>query len=121
MQRGIINIKPDTFKVIECAATTVGPKGLNITAANHVVHYNLEWNPAVESQASARAYRTGQTQTVIIHRLYYSDTVEEYINDLMGHKTAIGEAAIIGTTGCSDLEIDLVQALKKTPRGEINI
>lgn len=107
------------------AILVVNPKaggaGLNITAANHVVHYNLEWNPAVESQASARAYRTGQTQTVIIHRLYYSDTVEEYINDLMGHKTAIGEAAIIGSTGCNDLEIDLVQSLKKTPKGEINI
>ena len=44
--------------------------GLNITSANHVIHYNLEWNPAIEDQASARAYRRGQEKTVFIYMLY---------------------------------------------------
>lgn len=55
--------------------------GLNITSANHVIHYNLEWNPAVEDQASARAYRRGQKKTTFIYRLYYLGTVEEIINE----------------------------------------
>ena len=55
--------------------------GLNITGANHVIHYNLEWNPALEDQSSARAYRRGQEKTVFIYRLYYKGTVEEVVNE----------------------------------------
>jgi SNF2 family DNA or RNA helicase len=69
------------------AVLVLNPKaagvGLNITAANHVIHYNLEWNPAVEDQASARAHRRGQTRPVTVHRLFYTDTVEETINERM--------------------------------------
>lgn len=117
--------KVDDFSLLEGAAVLVvnpkaGGAGLNITSATHVVHYNLEWNPALESQASARAYRTGQTRNVIIHRLFYSGTVEEYINDLMERKKEIGEAAVIGSNGFDDLNIDLIQALRKTPKGGMN-
>ena len=56
-----------------------GGAGLNITAANHVIHYTLEWNPALEDQASARAYRRGQTRPVTVHRLFCGDTVEEVV------------------------------------------
>lgn len=106
------------------AVLIVNPKaggtGLNITAATHVIHYNLEWNPALEDQASARSYRTGQNHTVVIHRLFYSDTVEEYINELMDKKRCIGEAAIIGSDGSDGVKIDLIKALMKTPRRNIN-
>lgn len=51
--------------------------GLNITAANHVVHYTPEWNPAVTAQANARAYRRKQTLPVTVHHLFYADTIEE--------------------------------------------
>lgn len=117
--------KVDDFSSQEGSAVLVvnpkaGGAGLNITSATHVVHYNLEWNPALESQASARAYRTGQTRNVIIHRLFYSGTVEEYINDLMERKKEIGEAAVIGSNGFDDLNIDLIQALRKTPKGGMN-
>ncbi|TFD23799.1 DEAD/DEAH box helicase [Cryobacterium sp. TMT2-23] len=51
--------------------------GLNITAANHVIHFNPEWNPAVTSQATARAHRRKQTLPVTVHHLFYENTVEE--------------------------------------------
>jgi SNF2 family DNA or RNA helicase len=88
--------------------------GLNITAANHVIHYNLEWNPAVEDQASARSYRRGQTRPVTIHRLYLANTVEETINDRIEIKRQLSEAAIIGTDGQTDQQ-DILQALMKSP------
>lgn len=53
--------------------------GLNITAANHVIHFNPEWNPAVEDQASARAYRRGQTRAVTVHQLFYVMVSEELV------------------------------------------
>ena len=51
--------------------------GLNITAANHVIHFNPEWNPALTSQATARAFRRKQTLPVTVHHLFYEGTVEE--------------------------------------------
>ncbi|WP_168223108.1 DEAD/DEAH box helicase [Pseudarthrobacter sp. NIBRBAC000502770] len=51
--------------------------GLNITAANHVIHFNPEWNPALTSQATARAHRRRQTLPVTVHHLFYENTVEE--------------------------------------------
>ena len=89
--------------------------GLNITAANHVIHYNLEWNPAVEDQASARAYRRGQKKTVFIHRLYYTGTIEEIINDKIQRKRDISETAIVGNIGDGYTQEDLVRALSISP------
>lgn len=92
-----------------------GGVGLNITGANHVIHYNLEWNPSVEDQASARAYRRGQMQTVTIHRLFYVNTVEEIISKRMELKRAISEMAA-GKADKSDEEANfLLEALKESP------
>lgn len=89
--------------------------GLNITSANHVIHYNLEWNPAVEDQASARSYRRGQERPVTVHRLFYSGTVEEIIDERMQRKRNLSNAAVIGTDGASvDVE-DLNRALTISP------
>ena len=90
--------------------------GLNITAANHVIHYNLEWNPAVEDQASARAYRRGQTLPVTVHRLFYADTVDEAINDRIARKRDIADTAVVGTTGQSDDIEDILKALRMSPK-----
>jgi SNF2 family DNA or RNA helicase len=60
--------------------------GLNLTAANHVVHYDLWWNPAVEAQATDRAYRIGQTKNVMVHRFITQNTFEEKINEMIQHK-----------------------------------
>jgi SNF2 family DNA or RNA helicase len=93
--------------------------GLNLTGANHVIHYNPEWNPATEDQASARAYRRGQTKPVTIHRLFYLGTVEEIICNRLDLKREIIGEAVVGTTGESDDIISISRALEITPfRGE---
>ncbi|MCB9610818.1 MAG: DEAD/DEAH box helicase [Polyangiaceae bacterium] len=76
------------------AALVLAPRaagvGLNITAANHVVHYTREWNPAIENQATDRAYRIGQTREVFVHHLVSTAppnyTVEEKLHDLLEEK-----------------------------------
>jgi len=89
--------------------------GLNITAANHVIHYNLEWNPAIEDQASARAWRRGQKQVVRIYRLFYINTVEEIINERMTRKRLLAETAITGTDGTDYDMHDILKALQISP------
>ena len=89
--------------------------GLNITCANHAIHYNLEWNPAVEDQASARIYRRGQNKTVFIYRLYYIDTIEEIINDRIQNKRQLSDTAIVGNLGQNTEKEYLLKALAATP------
>ena len=110
----------DTFSSIDGAAMLVlNPRaagvGLNITAANHVIHYNLEWNPALEDQATARSFRRGQEKTVFIYRLYYVDTVEEFVNDKIFHKREMSEAAVVGSSGEENSRQLILQAIEKSP------
>ena len=97
-----------------------GGAGLNITAATHVIHYNLEWNPALEDQASARAHRRGQTRPVMVRRLICEGTVEEVVEDRVQRKRRISEAAVVGVSGADDEYADLMSALQQSPvrRGE---
>ncbi len=101
------------------AALVLNPKaggaGLNITAANHVIHYNLEWNPALEDQASARAHRRGQTRPVTVHRLYCAGTVEEVVNERSMRKRELSRTAIVGMTGQDDDYEDILRALQRSP------
>ena len=90
--------------------------GLNITAANHVIHYNPEWNPAVEDQASSRAWRHGQTRAVTVHQLFYIDTVEEVMHDRLIQKRNLA-GKIEGTEGLEDNMAQILKALKKSPVG----
>jgi Superfamily II DNA/RNA helicases, SNF2 family len=89
--------------------------GLNITAANHVIHYNLEWNPALEDQSSARAYRRGQKKNVFIYRLFYENTVEQIINERIDRKRDMADNAVIGTDGESTNREDILRAVLLTP------
>ena len=73
-----------------------GGTGLNLTAADTVIHYDPWWNPAVEAQASARAHRIGQDKPVFVYRLVASDTVEERILEMQGKKRRLADAAIDG-------------------------
>lgn len=66
-----------------------GGVGLNLTAANHVIHFDRWWNPAVENQATDRAFRIGQTSNVIVHKLICMGTLEEKIDRLIAHKSDI--------------------------------
>ncbi len=68
--------------------------GLNLTRAGHVVHYDRWWNPAVEEQATDRAYRIGQTQPVQVHRLIAEGTVEDRIAGLLASKRALADAVL---------------------------
>ena len=89
--------------------------GLNITGANHVVHYNLEWNPSLEDQASARAYRRGQDNTVFVYRLFYLGTVEEVVNERIERKREIAGTAVVGTDGTIDNKADIIKAVNISP------
>lgn len=71
-----------------------GGLGLNLTAANHVFHFDRWWNPAVERQASDRAYRIGQTRNVQIHQFITAGTLEEAIDELLERKKGLAEAII---------------------------
>lgn len=68
--------------------------GLNLTAANHVIHYDLWWNPAVETQATDRAYRIGQKSNVMVHRFITKNTFEERINNMIQSKKALAEMTV---------------------------
>jgi SNF2 family DNA or RNA helicase len=75
-----------------------GGTGLNLTAASHVVHYDRWWNPAVEDQATDRAWRIGQTRSVFVHKLVCQGTIEERVDAMINDKRALA-ASVIGTTG----------------------
>jgi SNF2 family DNA or RNA helicase len=68
--------------------------GLNLTRAEHVIHYDRWWNPAVEDQATDRAYRIGQTQPVQVHRLIAEGTLEDRIAALLESKRELADAVL---------------------------
>jgi len=71
-----------------------GGTGLNLTAAGHVIHHDLWWNPAVEAQATDRAYRIGQTKNVMVNRLLVQGTFEEKIDDMLKSKKALANLTV---------------------------
>ncbi|MFI6961266.1 DEAD/DEAH box helicase [Streptomyces sp. NPDC050255] len=78
--------------------------GLNLTRAAHVIHYDRWWNPAVEEQATDRAYRIGQTQPVQVHRLIAEGTVEDRIGEMLLAKRALADAVLgTGETALTEL------------------
>ncbi|MFI6946158.1 DEAD/DEAH box helicase [Streptomyces sp. NPDC050422] len=78
--------------------------GLNLTRAAHVIHYDRWWNPAVEEQATDRAYRIGQTQPVQVHRLIAEGTVEDRIGEMLLAKRALADAVLgSGETALTEL------------------
>ncbi|MFD4631113.1 DEAD/DEAH box helicase [Streptomyces sp. NPDC058284] len=88
--------------------------GLNLTRAEHVVHYDRWWNPAVEAQATDRAYRIGQTQPVQVHRLIAEGTIEDRIADMLLRKRELADAVLgsgeAALTELTDAELsDLVE------------
>ena len=80
---------------------TAGGVGLNITGANHVIHFNRQWNPALEAQATARAYRRGQERPVRVHKFYYQGTIEELIQNRLLQKEQLAEIALESAEGIS--------------------
>ncbi|WP_372343103.1 DEAD/DEAH box helicase, partial [Streptomyces sp. KL116D] len=88
--------------------------GLNLTRAEHVVHYDRWWNPAVEAQATDRAYRIGQTRPVQVHRLIAEGTIEDRIAEMLVRKRELADAVLgageAALTELSDADLaDLVE------------
>jgi SNF2 family DNA or RNA helicase len=75
-----------------------GGTGLNLTAANHVIHFDRWWNPAVENQATDRVFRIGQKKNVIVHKFITKGTIEEKIDDMLEEKKKLS-SEIIQSTG----------------------
>ena len=81
-----------------------GGTGLNLTAANHVVLYDRWWNPAVEDQARDRAWRIGQRNTVICHRLVCPGTVDERVEEIVAGKRRIADLVLPKSSTIADLD-----------------
>nr|WP_024126871.1 SNF2-related protein [Streptomyces sp. F2]AHE39635.1 SNF2/RAD54 family helicase [Streptomyces sp. F2] len=89
---------PDPAPVFILSVKAAGT-GLTLTRAEHVIHYDRPWNPAVEDQATDRAHRIGQHRTVQVHHLITEGTVEDHINDLLARKRALTEAVLTSGEG----------------------
>jgi SNF2 family DNA or RNA helicase len=99
-----------------------GGTGLNLTRANHVIHYDRWWNPAVENQATDRAFRIGQTKNVQVHKFICAGTLEEKIDEMIERKKEVAER-VIGTgeawlTELSTAELKNLFSLRKEAIGE---
>ena len=76
-----------------------GGSGLTLTAASHVVHFDRWWNPAVENQATDRAFRIGQKKNVLVHKFVCQGTVEERIDGMIESKRALSEELLVDGKG----------------------
>jgi hypothetical protein len=99
--------KSDGSAPIFILSLKAGGTGLNLTAANHVFHFDRWWNPAVESQATDRAYRIGQTRTVQVHKFIVAGTLEERIDQMIEQKQDLAANVIgSGEAWLTDLTLD---------------
>jgi SNF2 family DNA or RNA helicase len=99
-----------------------GGTGLNLTAANHVFHFDRWWNPAVENQATDRAFRIGQTRNVQVHKFLCVGTLEERIDEMIEHKQEVA-SRVVGTgeawlTELSNEQLRDLFALRQEAIGE---
>jgi hypothetical protein len=96
-----------------------GGTGMNLTAADHVIHLDPWWNPAAEDQATDRAHRIGQTKPVMVYKLVAKDTVEEKILDLQARKRALSSAALdegrLGVDALTAQDLEAVFGREATP------
>jgi len=87
-----------------------GGSGLNLTAANHVVLYDRWWNPAVEDQARDRAWRIGQQNTVICHRLVCPGTIDERVEEVVAGKRRVADLVLPASSSLGDLGAEQLRA-----------
>ncbi|MCF1628093.1 DEAD/DEAH box helicase [Tetragenococcus koreensis] len=90
---------PNTYTPYMVLSIKAGGVGLNLTRANHVIHFDRWWNPAVEDQATDRAFRIGQEKNVFIYKFVTSGTVEEKIDEMLAEKTQLSQDIITETSG----------------------
>ncbi len=110
-------------EMVEAFAQDIGPPyfvlslkaggtGLNLTAASHVVHFDRWWNPAVENQATDRAFRIGQKQKVLVHKFICKGTLEEKIDALIESKQGMSKEILDGAEGALLTELPNEELLK---------
>jgi uncharacterized Zn finger protein/superfamily II DNA or RNA helicase len=90
----VIAFQNDAAQRVMLVSLKAGGLGLNLTAASHVIHYDLWFNPAVESQATDRAFRIGQTKNVFVHRLITLGTFEEKLDAMIKSKRELAEMSV---------------------------
>ncbi len=97
-----------------------GGVGLNLTRANHVFHFDRWWNPAVENQATDRAFRIGQTRNVQVHKFVCSGTLEERIHDMIESKKALAEQVVgTGEDWLTEMDTDALRNLLLLDRNSV--
>jgi SNF2 family DNA or RNA helicase len=95
-----------------------GGVGLNLTSANHVFHFDRWWNPAVENQATDRAYRIGQTKHVLVHKFVSLGTLEERIDEMIQRKLAVSTQIVsTGEQWITELSTEELTDLFKLRQG----
>ena len=99
-----------------CSLMAAG-HGINLTAANHVIHADRWWNPAVENQATDRVHRIGQDKTVYVYRILVQGTLEERIDRLLASKRSMADNIMgAATRRCSQLDARRAAGASATPR-----
>jgi len=97
-----------------------GGTGLNLTRANHVFHVDRWWNPAVENQATDRAFRIGQTRNVQVHKFVCTGTLEERINEIMESKKQLAEQTVdAGEEWLTEMDTDQLRSLLLLDRNTV--
>lgn len=97
-----------------------GGTGLNLTRANHIFHYDRWWNPAVEDQATDRAFRIGQTRDVTVHQLVTQGTLEEQIHEILRDKRKLADSVLgVGETWLSELDDGALHELVSLSRDAV--
>lgn len=109
-KRLIERFQSDDYLPFMVLSLKAGGVGLNLTAANHVVHFDRWWNPAVEDQATDRAFRIGQRKNVVVHKFVTKGTVEEKIDAMLAEKASLThqvlpDAGEVWLTEMSDSEL----------------
>jgi SNF2 family DNA or RNA helicase len=95
--------------------------GLNLTAANHVIHVDRWWNPAVENQATDRAFRIGQTKNVQVRKFICLDTLEERIDEMIERKKTLAESVVgTGEDWITNLSTDQLRELFQLGPGAVS-
>jgi len=97
-----------------------GGTGLNLTRANHVFHVDRWWNPAVENQATDRAFRIGQTRNVQVHKFVCTGTLEERINDIIESKKQLAEQTVdAGEQWLTEMDTNQLRSLLLLDRSAV--
>jgi SNF2 family DNA or RNA helicase len=120
--RGDTRDRAEPVRVFESGAVPLflislkaGGRGLNLTSADTVIHYDPWWNPAAEDQASDRAHRIGQTKSVFVYTMIAADTVEDRIVELQRNKADLANIALSEEGDLSGIDVDDVEFLFGDP------